>query len=57
MILNTRKCHYLFMVKDEEENETLQISSQQKMVNSKEVGILKITIHRTPTYQKHFHKK
>ena len=38
MILNTEKCHYMSMGKDVEENKTLQISSKQKMINSK--GIL-----------------
>ena len=41
MILNTKKCHYMCMGKDVEENETLQILSQQKMINSK-VNILGI---------------
>ena len=43
---------------DLNENETLQISSQQKMINSKEVEILGIKIDKkiiiSPTYQKHF---
>ena len=38
MILNIGKCHYMCMGKDVDENETLQISSQQKMMNSKEVN-------------------
>ena len=46
MILNTEKCHYMCMGKDVEENETLQISSQQKMINSEEVEILGIKIDR-----------
>ena len=44
MILNTGKCHYICMDKDVEENKTLQISSQQKIINSKEVEILGIKI-------------
>ena len=46
MILNTEKCHYMCMGKDVKENETLQISSQQKMINSEEVEILGIKIDR-----------
>ena len=46
MILNTGKCHYTCMGKDVEENETVQISSQQKIINSKEVEILGIKIDR-----------
>ena len=38
MILKTGKCHYMCMRKDVGENETLQILSQQKMINSKEQG-------------------
>ena len=38
MILNIGRCHYMCMGKDVDENETLQISSQQKMMNSKEVN-------------------
>ena len=34
------------MGKDVKENETLQISSQQKMINSKEVEILGIKVNR-----------
>ena len=33
MIFNTEKCHHMSMGKDLEENEPLQISSQQKMLN------------------------
>ena len=43
--------------KDVEENETLQISSQQKLINSKEVEILGIKIDRKLSFhqhQKHF---
>ena len=46
MILNTEKCHYMFVGKDVEENETLQILSQQKIINSKEEEILGIKIDR-----------
>ena len=46
LILNTGKCHYISMGKDVDENKTLQISSQQKMINSKGVEILEIKIHR-----------
>ena len=46
MILNTRKYHYMCMGKDVGENETLQISSQQKMINSKETNIFRITLDR-----------
>ena len=38
IVLNTGKC----MDKDLEENKTLQISSQQKLINRKEVEILRI---------------
>ena len=41
-VLNRGKCHYMCMGKGVGENETLQISSQQKMINSKEVEILGI---------------
>ena len=48
------------MGKDVGENETFQISSQQKMINNKEVEILGIKIDKkiiiSPTYQKHFQK-
>ena len=43
--------------KDVEENETLQISSQQKLINIKEVEILGIKIDRKLSFhqhQKHF---
>ena len=36
----------MFMGKDVEENKTLQILTQQKMINSKEVEILGIRIDR-----------
>ena len=36
----------MFMGKDVEENKTLQISTQQKIINSKEVEILGIRIDR-----------
>ena len=38
-ILNTGKCHYMCMGKDVEENETLQISSQQKMIKNFRIKI------------------
>ena len=38
IVLNTGKC----MDKDLEENKTLQMSSQQKLINRKEVEILRI---------------
>ena len=44
VVLNTGNCYYMCIVKDVDENETLQISSQQKTVNSKEVEILGIKI-------------
>ena len=48
MVLNTGKCRYICMgKKDVDENETFQISSQQKMINSKEVEILGINYHFT----------
>ena len=40
--LNTGKCRYMCMGKDMDENETLQISNQQKMINSKVVKVLAI---------------
>ena len=46
MVLNTEKCHYMCMGKDAEENEILQISSQQKTINSKDVEVLGIKIDR-----------
>ena len=46
MILNTEKCHYMCMGKVVEENKTLQISSQQKTINSKDVEVLGIKIDR-----------
>ena len=53
MILNTGKCYYMCMGKDVEENETLQISSQQKMINSKEVEILGIKVDQKLSFQQH----
>ena len=41
------------MGKDVEENETLQISSQLKMTNSKKVEILGIKIDRKLSFQQH----
>ena len=41
------------MSKDVEENETFQISSQQKMINSKEVEILGIKIDRKLSFHQH----
>ena len=41
-VLNTGNCYYMFIGKDVDENETLQISSQQKTINSKKVEILGI---------------
>ena len=53
IILNTEKCHYMCMGKDVDENETLQISSQQKMINCKEVEILWIKIDRKLSFHQH----
>ena len=53
VILNTEKCHYMCMGKDVKENETLQISSQQKMINSKEVEILGIKVDRKLSFRQH----
>ena len=53
MILNTEKFHYIYMGKDVEENETLQISSQQKMINNKEVEILGTKIDRKLSFHQH----
>ena len=53
MILNTEKCHYMFVGKDVEENETLQILSQQKIINSKEEEILGIKIDRKLLFPQH----
>ena len=53
MILNTGKCHYICMDKDVEENMTLQISGQQKMINSKEVEILGTKIDQKLLFHKH----
>ena len=41
------------MGKDVDENETLQISSQQKMINCKEVEILWIKIDRKLSFHQH----
>ena len=41
------------MGKGVEENKTLQISSQQKMINSKDVVILGIKIDRKLSFQQH----
>ena len=49
IVLNTGKC----MDKDVEENKTLQISSQQKMINRKEVEILRIKIDRKLSLHQH----
>ena len=46
-------CHYMCMGKDVEENETLEISSQQKMINSIEVEILGIKIDRKLSFHQH----
>ena len=53
MILNTGKCHYICMGKDVEENKILQISSQQKTINCKEVDILGIKIDRKLSFHQH----
>ena len=53
MILNTGKCHYMCMGKDVEENETLKISSQEEMINSKEVEILEIKINQKLSFHQH----
>ena len=53
MILNTEKCHYMFVGKDVEENETLQILSQQKIINSKQEEILGIKIDRKLLFHQH----
>ena len=37
MILIIENCHYMCMGEDVDENKTLQISSQQKLINSKEI--------------------
>ena len=46
MILNIEKSHYICIGKDVDENKTFQISSQQKLINSNEVEILRIKIDR-----------
>ena len=51
LIVNTEKCHYKCM--GVEENETSQISSQQKIINSKEVEILEIKIDRKLSFYQH----
>ena len=43
----------MFMGKDVEENKTLQISTQQKIINSKEVEILGIRIDRESSSHQH----
>ena len=43
----------MFMGKDVEENKTLQILTQQKMINSKEVEILGIRIDRELSSHQH----
>ena len=53
MILNTGKCHYMCMGKDVEENETLKISSQEEMINSKEVEILEIKVNQKLSFHQH----
>ena len=53
MILNTGKCHYMCIGKDEDENKTLQISNEQKMINIKEVEILGIKIDRKSSFHQH----
>ena len=53
MILNTEKCHYMCIGKDVEENESLQISSRQKIINSKEEVILAINIDRKLSFHQH----
>ena len=53
MILNTEKCHYMFVGKDVEENETLQILSQQKIINSKQEEILGIKIDWKLLFHQH----
>ena len=50
MILNTGKYHYMCMSKDVDENET---TSQQKMINSKDVDILGIKIDRKLSFHQH----
>ena len=50
MILNTGKCHKMCMGKDVDENETSQISSQQKIIVKKE--ILGIKIDRKLSFNK-----
>ena len=56
MILNTGKCYYLCMCNDLGTNETLQILSQQKMINSKEVEIIGITIDRKLSFHQQIKK-
>ena len=41
------------MGKDVDKNKTLQISSQQKMINSKAVEILEIKIHQKLSFHEH----
>ena len=44
------------MGKDVGENETFQISSQQKMINNKEVEILGIKIDKKLSFHQHIQK-
>ena len=53
MILNTGKSDYMCMGKDVDENETLQILSQQKLINSKEVAIFGMKIDRKLSFHQH----
>ena len=53
MILNTVRCHCMCMGKDVKENETLQISGQQKMINSKEVKISGMKIDRKLSFHQY----
>ena len=53
MILNVGKCHYMCMGKDVCENETLQISSRQKIINSKEIEIFEITLDQKLSFHQH----
>ena len=52
-ILNTEEWHCMCMGKDVGENETFQISSQQKMINNKEVEILGIKIDKKLSFHQH----
>ena len=53
IILNTGKCHYMCMGKDVCDHETLQILSQQTMINSKEVDISGIIIDQKLSFHQH----